>query len=100
MSAPDHHWLVAAQPHLTEKDASCLDSVFSNRWKTLLSVDDLFFEIYSDVEAAGALNNTYFFFSSDHGLVPHVASCLLMSRQISLGVFKLIEQTDFSLGSA
>jgi hypothetical protein len=40
-SAKDHHWVVAQQPIITAKQATEIDDLFRNRWRTLLSVDDL-----------------------------------------------------------
>jgi len=41
--------------------------VFKNRWRTLLSVDDLIAEVIAECERLGVADQTYFVFSSDHG---------------------------------
>lgn len=38
-----------------------------DRWQTLLSVDDLVEKVVKKLEEIKELNNTYIFFSSDHG---------------------------------
>jgi len=40
---------------------------FTNRWASLLSVDDIVEGVYNKVEAAGLLDRTYFIYTSDHG---------------------------------
>merc|ERR1712130_686259 len=67
LSAPDHHWLVAQQPALSESDVKILDEIYVNRWRTLLSVDDIVKDVYNLLDSAGALDNTYIFITSDHG---------------------------------
>jgi len=37
----DHHWVVAQQPPLSHGQVSEIDGLFRNRWRTLLSHDDL-----------------------------------------------------------
>ena len=37
----DHHPNVASQAVLTESVATCIDQNFMNRWRTLMSVDDV-----------------------------------------------------------
>jgi N-acetylglucosamine-6-sulfatase len=63
----NHHPTVAAQSPLTPAVADCIDSTFKDRWRTLMSVDDAIGDFVEAVDAAGATNNTYFLFSSDHG---------------------------------
>lgn len=38
-----------------------------DRWGTLFSIDDMVAGIVSEVENLGIMNNTYIFFTSDHG---------------------------------
>ena len=66
-SAPDHHWVVAQQGPLTGGEAAEIDALFRNRWRTLLSVDDLVEGIVGRLEDLGVLNETFVFYTSDHG---------------------------------
>ena len=47
----------------------CIDADFKDRWRTLLSVDDIISDTLSLVTSLGpaVLDNTYFIYSSDHG---------------------------------
>lgn len=68
VKSKDKHWLVrnAASP-MPNKTISFIDDTFRNRWKTLLSVDDLVENVVKQLSANGQLNNTYIFFTSDNG---------------------------------
>jgi len=44
-----------------------MDSLARQRLQTLLSVDDIVKEVHGVLESKGALNSTYFLFTSDHG---------------------------------
>ena len=66
-SATDHHWCVAQQPPITQAQAVGIDSLFRDRWRTLLSVDDMVEGLVETVADLGVEDHTYFFFSSDHG---------------------------------
>lgn len=66
-SCPDHHWLVAHQDIITEKQAEQTDNVFRNRWRAQMSVDDGIAGIVDAVEGLGVADRTYFIVTSDHG---------------------------------
>jgi len=67
--SPDKHWVVATQPEITAEYANkSIDSFYKNRMRSLRSVDDIVSEAHAAVEAMGQLDNTYFMFTSDHGL--------------------------------
>jgi N-acetylglucosamine-6-sulfatase len=66
-SANDHHWCVAQQPAITDTEAVGIDALFRDRWRTLLSVDDLVEGVVNALTDLGVEGNTYFFYSSDHG---------------------------------
>merc|ERR1712130_207112 len=63
----NHHPTIAALDMFTNITVQCIDDVFKNRWRTLMSVDDVIKSVIDVTEELGVLNNTYFFYSSDHG---------------------------------
>ncbi|XP_065829201.1 N-acetylglucosamine-6-sulfatase-like [Oscarella lobularis] len=67
-SALDHHWVVRQQQPLTaDKEEGEIDELFRNRWRTLLSVDDLIVAVVNLLKSKGELDNTYIMLTSDHG---------------------------------
>lgn len=66
-SATDHHPLVAQQPILNGDDADSIDAEYSKRMRSLLSVDDIVVALHKLLVEFNEWDNTYFFFSSDHG---------------------------------
>jgi len=65
---PKKHWLMETNPKvLTDKNIEVVDEVFRNRWRTLLSVDDLIEKVVHALDSYDLLNNTYIIFTSDHG---------------------------------
>ena len=44
-----------------------VDKVFRNRWRTLLSVDDMVEGLVTRLEQENLINNTYIMYTSDHG---------------------------------
>ncbi|XP_065829466.1 N-acetylglucosamine-6-sulfatase-like [Oscarella lobularis] len=67
-SALDHHWIIRQQQPLdpnTEEEE--IDEMFRNRWRALLSVDDLIFAVVQFLKSKGVLDNTYIMMTSDHG---------------------------------
>ena len=48
-------------------EESTFDATFTDRWRTLLSVDDLVEAVVKALDAAGVLNETFIFYTSDHG---------------------------------
>ena len=66
-SAADHHWCVAQQPPITQAQELGIDALFRDRWRTLLSVDDMVEALVETVSDLGIDDHTYFFYSSDHG---------------------------------
>jgi N-acetylglucosamine-6-sulfatase len=64
-SATDHHWCVAQQPPITGEQLEGIDSLFRDRWRTLLSVDDLVEGVVKAVMDLHIDDHTYFFYSSD-----------------------------------
>jgi N-acetylglucosamine-6-sulfatase len=66
-TALDHHYVIRQQEHLTAQIASESDALFRNRWRSLLSVDDIMKDVVKMLEEKGELSNTFFLWTSDHG---------------------------------
>ncbi|XP_036383342.1 N-acetylglucosamine-6-sulfatase-like [Megalops cyprinoides] len=64
----DKHWLLR-QPlnPMSPNSIKFLDDAFRKRWQTLLSVDDLVEKVVKKLMDLQVLNNTYIFYTSDHG---------------------------------
>eukprot|EP00039_Didymoeca_costata_P011721 m.165843 g.165843 ORF g.165843 m.165843 type:complete len:551 (+) comp15267_c0_seq3:46-1698(+) len=63
----NHHPNIANQAMLTDDVANCIDTNFQNRWRTLMSVDDVISDVLTLSDELGVTDNTYFIYSSDHG---------------------------------
>ncbi|XP_064600042.1 N-acetylglucosamine-6-sulfatase-like isoform X2 [Liolophura sinensis] len=64
----DKHWLIrAARNPMSESSVNITDCAFRNRWRTLLSVDDMVEDVVNTLQQKGLLDNTYIFFTSDNG---------------------------------
>nr|KAG5699181.1 hypothetical protein BaRGS_012702 [Batillaria attramentaria] len=62
------HWLIQqTKVPLPDGSITYIDDTFRNRWRTLLSVDDMVENVVNVLEKKGMLQNTYIFFSSDNG---------------------------------
>merc|ERR1719419_2240599 len=66
-SRKNHHGIVQTQSMLTTAASKVITDVFKNRWRTLMSVDDLIGDVIKLCERLGVADNTYFLYSSDHG---------------------------------
>ena len=66
-SALDHHYVIRSQPPINAKVENMSDSLFENRWRSLLSVDDIMKDLVELLTKNNALDNTYFVLTSDHG---------------------------------
>jgi len=71
-SASTHIPWVADLPGLTEAEGTRYNVIWEDRWRTMMSVDDLVNGIFKVLEDSGILNNTYVLFTSDHGF--HIGS--------------------------
>jgi len=54
-------------PPLTEQVKCWEKRHFTDRWASLLSVDDLVDDVYTKIATAGLADRTYFIYTSDHG---------------------------------
>lgn len=61
----DHHPTIARMPVLSNVTVACIDDIFRNRWRTLMSVDDVIGSVIDLTRELGVFDNTYFFYSSD-----------------------------------
>ena len=52
---------------ITDEAAKVITDVFKNRWRTLMSVDDVIGAVHGLCTDLNIIDNTYFFYSSDHG---------------------------------
>ena len=66
-SRTDHHGNIATNPMITDEAATVITGVFKNRWRVLKSVDDLIDSVVALCKELGVHDNTYYFYSSDHG---------------------------------
>jgi N-acetylglucosamine-6-sulfatase len=65
---PRKHWLVETEPRkMSNETVARVDKTFRDRWRTLLSVDDLIRKVHAALAGYGMLDNTYLLFTSDHG---------------------------------
>jgi len=67
MWASDHNHLLSTHEILDEEVVTAMDELMRARWGVLLSIDDLVAGIVHTLADIGELDNTYIFFSSDHG---------------------------------
>ena len=51
--------------HFGAETEACIDRDFKNRWRTLLSVDDIIAAVVGLLDETGLSNNTYFLYTSD-----------------------------------
>lgn len=63
----EHHWVVSQQPPLSSSQITEIDGLFRDRWRTLLSHDDLIAAVIRLVDELGMIERTFFFSTSDHG---------------------------------
>lgn len=80
-SRAQHHGNIATQPMISEPCAEFVTQSFKDRWRTLMSVDDLIDEVVQLAEDLGITDNTYFMFSSDHGFQLGEFNILIDKRQ-------------------
>ncbi|TSK13215.1 N-acetylglucosamine-6-sulfatase [Bagarius yarrelli] len=79
----DKHWLIRqAKTPMSNSSVEFLDDAYKNRWRTLLSVDDLVEKVVKKLEARGELENTYIFFTSDNGYHTGQFSLPMDKRQL------------------
>uniref|UniRef100_T1JN66 Sulfatase N-terminal domain-containing protein n=1 Tax=Strigamia maritima TaxID=126957 RepID=T1JN66_STRMM len=67
ITSHDKHWLLRQTHPLKDFVVDKIDDIYRNRWRTLLSVDDMVENMINLLEKKDIINNTYIFYSSDHG---------------------------------
>uniref|UniRef100_A0A8D8MLH6 N-acetylglucosamine-6-sulfatase n=1 Tax=Culex pipiens TaxID=7175 RepID=A0A8D8MLH6_CULPI len=63
----EKHWLLTMPPVLSKQTLTYLDTIYRNRWRSLMAVDELVESVVSQLESKNLLNNTYIFYTSDNG---------------------------------
>ena len=58
---------IRSRDPLSEEDISEIDELYQKRLESMLAVDEMVASLIKELEAAGELENTYIFFSSDNG---------------------------------
>ena len=81
-SRADHHGNIATEPMITAEASAVISGVFKNRWRTLMSVDDLIGDVIAACEELGVADNTYIFYSSDHGFQLGEFNILMDKRNV------------------
>lgn len=66
-SGAGKHWVISELEPLSAGMAAGVDHIYAQRIRSLLSVDDIIADVVALVTAAGRLEDTYFFYTSDHG---------------------------------
>ena len=58
---------VSSLKRISEEEASAIDDYYRKRLESMLAVDEMVGSLIQELEAAGKLENTYIFFTSDNG---------------------------------
>ena len=58
---------IAAADRISEEETSNVDDYYRQRLESMLAVDEMVGSLVDELEAAGELENTYIFFTSDNG---------------------------------
>src|SRR5215208_5254358 len=58
---------VSSLDRISEEEASAIDDYYRERLESMLAVDEMVASLFQELEAAGKLENTYIFFTSDNG---------------------------------
>ena len=66
-SALDHHYVIRSQQPISAEVENKSDTLFQDRWRSLLSVDDIMTGIIQMLDKYNATEDTYIVLTSDHG---------------------------------
>ena len=61
------HSFLASEPVIDKADKSAIQTEHTHRLKSLVAVDDIVRQVVEYLKTSGEWNNTYFFYTSDHG---------------------------------
>ena len=67
LESPNKTAHIRQNPGMTDPMKCWVDELFRDRWRTLLSVDDMVEAVFIRLDNHGLLDNTYFFYAADHG---------------------------------
>ena len=74
-----HHGAPGNNALLTDEASDVITGIFKNRWRTLMSVDDVVAAVIAEVDALGLSDSTYFFCKTQ-GLPSLHTTCILPRR--------------------
>jgi N-acetylglucosamine-6-sulfatase len=63
----DKPYVVSSLKRISEEEASAIDDYYRKRLESMLAVDEMVDSLIRELEAAGKLDNTYIFFTSENG---------------------------------
>jgi N-acetylglucosamine-6-sulfatase len=63
----DAHWLIETRPPFDVAMTNYSDELFYRRLLCLISVDDIVRDVVALLESTGQMDNTWIFYTSDHG---------------------------------
>jgi len=81
-SRANHHGNIATNPLISESCADYVTTSFQNRWRSLMSVDDVINDVVNFIETENLADNTYSMYSSDHGFQLGEFNLLIDKRQM------------------
>lgn len=81
-SRVDHHGVIATNKMISPKCADYVTTSFKNRWRALMSVDDVIAAVIAKNKELGVHEKTYYFYSSDHGFQLGEFNILIDKRQM------------------
>eukprot|EP00039_Didymoeca_costata_P016148 m.285816 g.285816 ORF g.285816 m.285816 type:complete len:386 (-) comp16343_c0_seq12:1048-2205(-) len=81
-SRKNHPPTVATEAMITPKAAEVITGIFKDRWRTLMSVDDVIADVIQTCKDIGVDDNTYYFYSSDHGFQLGEFNILMDKRHV------------------
>ena len=81
-SRSHHHGNIATQPMISVQCAEFVTTSFKDRWRALMSVDDVIGGVMAAVRDEGVDDRTYYFYSSDHGFQLGELNILIDKRQM------------------
>ena len=103
-SRADHHGNIATEDMISEPESVVITGVFKNRWRTLMSVDDVIGEVIAACEELKVADNTFFFYTS--GATPPFCRSAIAALLFTFSTLRphcwccLPQTTDFNSGSS